>query len=288
MKTSVVPHWPSRSRDKWRWSEGNGARVITKPLFSINRPYVRKRLHVAQLRLNTVLPLNADCRRAGRAWCRLRQRWTVARWFNVIFSDEPKFLFRFLWWGAKGLASNGGRFQPAAMIARPLWRSMCHGLWRNHYHREDRTPHLPEEGYWALLQRQCHWAYCWTLRPSAWECIHLSRRRCMSPSCTCCQRSPAVWQNHDSAIVNEVPRPIFNWTFVGPPRKTCPETASQPKGHQRAGWCTPGGMSSERPSKHFAVVKEHVVFRAWRRNEALLAMETSVKLIYWKSSSTLV
>ena len=82
---------------------------------------------------------------------------------------------------------------------------------------------------WVLLQRQCQWAYCCALRPSAWDCIHLSRGLCKSPLCTCCPRSPALSQNHDSPMASEVPRPASNWTFMGHPLETSLETASQPQ-----------------------------------------------------------
>ena len=67
------------------------------------------------------------------------------------------------------------------------------------------------------------------------ECIHLSRRQCKSPSYTCCPRSPAGSKHHDSPTTAiEVPGPVSNLTCVGRPRETCPETAPQATGHQRA------------------------------------------------------
>ena len=62
-------------------------------------------------------PLIANHRQARRVWCRLRQRWTVAQWSNVMFSDESKFVLDFgngrqwVW------HQTGVRSQPPAMIA---------------------------------------------------------------------------------------------------------------------------------------------------------------------------
>ena len=84
------------------------------------------------------------------------------------------------------MASNWGAL-PASSHDRtrpPPWRWECLSLGRDHHDREDRTPHLPGECHWALLQRQPLLAYCCALRPSAWECIHFSRRQRMSPSYT--------------------------------------------------------------------------------------------------------
>ena len=50
---------------------------------------------------------------------------------------------------------------------------------------------------------------------------------------------------------------VSYWTFVGHPRETCPETASQAKGHQRARWCTPGGMAPDPPSNYWEAHQEH-------------------------------
>ena len=166
--------------------------------------------------------------------------------------------FRVSPWTAKGLESNWGA-KPASGHdrTRPLWRWKSHGLERDHHDWEDKTPHLPEECRWALLQRKCHWAYCCALSPSAWECIYLSRRQCKSQSCTCCPKSPAVSQNHDCPMASEVQRPVSYWTFEEHPRETCPETASQATGHQRARWGTPGGMVPDLQPCHWAAHREH-------------------------------
>ena len=175
-------------------------------------------------------PLEADCRT------------TVVRYVLKRVEIRPQLS----WWAAKGLASNRGAL-PASSYdrTRPLWRLKCHGLGRDHQDWENRTPHMPRECRWALLQRQCHWAHCCALRPSAWEGIHLSWRQCKSPSCVCCPRSHTVSRNYDSAVASEVPRLLSGWTFVGHPPEACPETASQTTGHQRARWCTPGGMAPD-------------------------------------------
>ena len=85
-------------------------------------------------------------------------------------------------------------------------------------------------------------------------------RQCNSPSCTCCPRSPAVLQNHESSEAIRVPRPVFNGTFAGHPQETCPKTASQAAGHQRAGWCTPGEIASDPPGNHRAAHQQN---EAW-------------------------
>ena len=136
-------------------------------------------------------------------------------------------------WAAKGLQSNWEPLQ-ASNRAWPLWRWRCHGLGIDHRDWEDRTPHLPGERHWALLQRQCYWAYCCALSPPVWECIHLSRWHCKSPSCTCYPKSSAVSQNQDSPMTSEVPRPVFHSKFEGCTQETCLEMASQVRGHQQA------------------------------------------------------
>ena len=80
---------------------------------------------------------------------------------------------------------------------------------------------------------------------------------CKSLSCTCCPRSPAISQNHDSPMASEVPRPVSNRIFVRHPLETCPETSSQATGHQRARRCTPGEMAPDPPSNHWAAHQEH-------------------------------
>ena len=78
-----------------------------------------------------------------------------------------------------------------------------------------------------------------------------------NPSCACCLRSPAVSQNDDSA--SEVPRIVSNWTVMGHPWETCPETTSQAIGHQRARWCTPRGRAPDPPSNLWVAHQEHEV-----------------------------
>ena len=170
---------------------------------------------------------------------------TLCRWVEIHS--------RFLWWAAKGLASKWETLPSSSHdCKRPLWRWKCHCLGRNYHDREDRTPHLPGECHWALIQRQFHWDYCCALRSSPWERIHLSRRQCKSPSCTCCPRSPAVRLSH----CQRSPKTYLSLN-IGNPRETCPETASQAAWHQRARWCTPGAMAPDPPSNQWAAHQEH-------------------------------
>ena len=148
--------------------------------------------------------------------------------------------------------------------------------------------------HWALPQRQCLWAYCCALRPSAWKCIHLSRRQCKSPAWTCCPRSPTVSQDHDSPMANEVLRPVSNLTHlwdilsgdVSGDGLTSHRTSRSSLMQSRRN----GAGSPKQPLGGSPWAWGVVVSRAWRRKEALLASQTSVKLIYWplpnsKSSS---
>ena len=81
---------------------------------------VRNRLHVAQLHAccpNIVLPVNANHHQARRGWCWLCQRWTVAQWSNVIFSDMLKFILDFHDGQQRVWCWTGKHYQPPAMIA---------------------------------------------------------------------------------------------------------------------------------------------------------------------------
>ena len=110
--------------------------------------------------------------RQGGYGGQLRQRWTVARWSNLMFSDVSKFVLDFHY-GRKSVCRELETLQTYSHDrTRPLWRWKCHDFGRDHDDWENRTPQMPGECHWALLQRQCHWAYCCALRPSAWECSH--------------------------------------------------------------------------------------------------------------------
>ena len=114
---------------------------------------VGNRPHVAQLlarRPNIVLPLNASHRQLREVWCRLRQKWTLAQWSNVVFSDESKFVLDFHDGRQRVWSRTWERYQPRAMIAHDSYGG------GSVMSRRTLTPHLPEECYWGLLQRQCH------------------------------------------------------------------------------------------------------------------------------------
>ena len=129
-----------------------------------------------------------------------------------MFSDELKFDLDFHDRWPRLWHRTGERYQPPAMIAHDRYGGGSVMAWGGitigSHDWENRTPHLSGECRWALLQRQCHWAYCCVPRPLARECIHLSRRRCKSPLCTCCPRSPGLLQNHDPPIASKVSRPV--------------------------------------------------------------------------------
>ena len=132
---------------------------------------------------------------------------------------------------------------------------------RENHDREDRNPLTSARGISLGCARDSVTEpYCCALHPLARECFHLSRRQCKSLSCTCYTRSPASPQNHDSPMASEVPRPVSYWPFVGDSQETCPETPSQATGHQRARWCTPGGMAPDSQSNHWAAHQKHEAY----------------------------
>ena len=185
----------------------------------------------------------------------------IWKWPRVNSQDSQRFDFMM---GGKGFCVElGERYQPPAMIAHDR-----HG--DGSVQLGERSPWLGQnltfarDCLWVLLQRQCCWAYCSAL-------CHgdaLTHRACVVQD---------HWQFHRIRSLTcslKSQDLVSNWTVARHPRETCPETASQATGHQRARWYSPGGIAPVADyHEHEALLSRMPAFER--------LVETSVKVMYW-------
>ena len=154
----------------------------------------------------------------------------------------------------------------------------------DHHDREDRTQHLPGESHWAVLERQCHWALLLCPTPLGTGTLSSFKTTMQELivhvlykiSCKSAESRLSHGQRGPQTCLLLAICRRFSGDVSGD-ALTSHRTSASSLVHSRRN----GAGFPKQPLGGSSETWGVFVLRAWRRLEPQLAIETSVKFVYW-------